>query len=114
MDVYFEQENIHLLGPTAQHAIEIYCALAQNESENKSHDIRCGIKEGFRAGISGYQNFACYGYRYDEANQTLVIVSKEAKVVRTIFDLRLQGYSLGTISSELGKKKIPPPTEKPV
>ncbi|HVI39285.1 MAG TPA: recombinase family protein [Anaerovoracaceae bacterium] len=95
VNIYFEQENIHLLDPTAQHVIEIYCALAQNESENKSHDIRWGIKEGFRTGISGYQNFACYGYRYDEAKQTLVIVSKEAKVVRMIFALRLQGYSLG-------------------
>jgi DNA invertase Pin-like site-specific DNA recombinase len=43
VDVCFEQENIHLLDPTAQHVIEIYCALAQNESENKSHDIRWGI-----------------------------------------------------------------------
>lgn len=114
VDVYFEQENIHLSDPAAQHVIEIRCALAQNESENKSHDIRWGIKEGFRTGISGYQNFACYGYRYDEARQTLVIVSKEIKVVRMIFDLRLQGYSLGAISSALEKKKIPSPTGKPV
>ena len=73
-----------------------------------------GLKKASGAGISGYQNFACYGYRYDEVRQTLVIVSKEAKIVRMIFDLRLQGYSLGAISSELGKKKIPSPTGKPV
>lgn len=54
VDVYFEQENIHLLNPAAQHVIEIYCALAQNESENKSHNIRWGICEGFRSGTSGY------------------------------------------------------------
>jgi hypothetical protein len=103
-----------MLDPAAQHVIEIYCALAQDESENKSHSIRWGIKEGFRTGISGYQKFVCYGYRYDEARQTLVVVSKEAKIVHVIFDLRLQGYSLGAISSELVKKKIPSPTEKPV
>jgi site-specific DNA recombinase len=114
VDVYFEQENIRLLDPVAQYVIEIYCALTQNESENKSHDICWGIKEGFRTGSSGYQKFTCYGYRYNEAKQTLIIVSKEAKVVRMIFDLRLQGYSLGTISSELEKKKIPSPTRKPV
>lgn len=114
VDVYFEQENIHLLDPTAQHVIEIYCALAQDESENKSHDIHWGIKEGFRTGVSGYQNFSCYGYRYDEAKQALVVVSKEEKIVRMIFDLRLQGYSLGAISSELEKKQIPSPTGKPV
>ena len=31
-----------------------------------------------------------------------------------IFDLRLQGYSLGSISSELEKKKILSPTGKPI
>lgn len=55
IDVYFEQENIHLLDPATKHIIEIYCALAQNESENKSHNIRWGIHEGFRSGTSGYQ-----------------------------------------------------------
>lgn len=110
VDVYFEQENLHLLDPAAQHVIEICCVLARNESENKSHDIRWGIKESFRTGMSEYQNFTCYGYRYDEAEQTLVVVSKEAKIVRMIFDLRLQGYSFGAISSELEKKEIPSPT----
>ncbi len=66
VDVYFDQENIHLLDQTAQHAIEIYCALAQNESENKSHNIKWGIKAGFEQGTSGYQHFACYGYCFDK------------------------------------------------
>ncbi|EMS71490.1 recombinase family protein [Ruminiclostridium cellobioparum] len=114
IDVYFEQENIHLLDPAAQHIIEIYCALAQNESENKSHNIRWGIHEGFRAGTSGYQNFPCYGYYYDKEKQMLKIVSKEAKVIRMIFDLRLQGYSLGRISAELAKRAISSPNGKPV
>lgn len=55
VDVYFEQENIHLLDPAAQHVIEIYCALAQNESENKSHSIRWGIQAGFQGGTSGFK-----------------------------------------------------------
>ncbi len=114
IDVYFEQENIHLLDLAAQHIIEIHCALAQNESENKSHNIRWGIHEGFQSGTSGYQNFPCYGYYYDKEKQMLKIVSKEANVVRMIFDLRLQGYSLGKISTELAKREIPSPNGKPV
>lgn len=65
VDVYFEQENLHLLDLAAQHVIEIYCALAQNESENKSHSVKWGIQAGFQSGTSGYQNFTCYGYRFD-------------------------------------------------
>ncbi|MEG1820595.1 MAG: recombinase family protein, partial [Oscillospiraceae bacterium] len=112
VDVYFEQENIRLLDPAAQHAIEIYCALAQNESENKSHNIKWGVQAGFEQGTSGYQHFACYGYRFDEIMQTLVIIPTEAEVVRMIFDLRLQGYSYGKISAELAKRDIQSPTGK--
>lgn len=114
VDVYFDQENIHLLDPTAQHAIEIYCALAQNESENKSHNIKWGINAGFKQGTSGYQHFSCYGYRFDKTQQTLVIIPEEAIAVRMIFDLRLQGYSYGKISAELAKQNIQSPTGKPI
>lgn len=114
IDVYFEQENIHLLNPAIQHIVEIYCALAQNESENKSHNIRWGIQEGFRVGTSSYQNFPCYGYYYNKEKQMLKIVSKEAKIILIIFDLRLQGYSLGRISAELAKRAIPSPNGNPV
>lgn len=61
VDVYTEQENLHLFDPATQHVIEIYCVLAQNESENKSHSIKWGIQAGFQGGTSAYQNFACFG-----------------------------------------------------
>lgn len=111
VDVYFEQEEIHLLDPDSQMEIEIFCALAQNESESKSHDIKWGIDKGFKDGTSGYLNFKCYGYRSDK-EQGLMIVPEEAEVVRMIFNLRLRGHSLGVIASELAKKKIPSPSGK--
>ncbi|MEG0835876.1 MAG: recombinase family protein, partial [Christensenellaceae bacterium] len=114
VDVYFEQENICLLDLAAQHVIEIYCAMAQNESENKSHSIKWGFKAGFEQGTSGYQHFACYGYRFDEKGQTLVVVPEEAEVIRMIFGLRLQGYSYGKISAELARQDIQSPAGKPV
>lgn len=109
---HFDQENIYLLDPTVQHTIEVYCALAQNESENKSHNIKWGIKAGFEQGTPGFQYFACYGYRFDKTKQTLVIVPYEAKVVRMIFDLRSQSFSYGKISDELAKQNILSPTRK--
>lgn len=114
VDVCFEQENIYLLDPAARHIIEIYSALAQNESENKSHSIKWGIQAGFEQGTSGYQNFACYGYRFDQVEQQLAIVPEEAVIVRKIFDLRLQSYSYGKISAELAKEKVPSPMGKPI
>lgn len=111
VDVYFEQEESHLLDPDSRMEIEIFCALAQNESENKSHDIKWGIDKGFKDGTSGYLNFKCYGYRSDK-EQGLVIEPNKAEIVRMIFNLRLQSHSLGGISSELAKKKVPSPSGK--
>lgn len=86
--------------------------MAQNESENKSHNIKWGIKVEFQSGASGYQHFACYGYRHDEKKQTLLIEPEEAEVVRLIFDLRLQGKSYGAISNVLAQREIPSPKGK--
>lgn len=93
--------------------IETHCAMAQHESESKSHDIKCGVDKGFKDGSSGYKPFKCYGYHRDE-KQRLVVEPCEAKIVRMIFDLRLQGHSFGSIASELAKKKIPSPSDKPI
>ena len=111
VDVYFEQENIHLRDSDTRLAMEIFCALAQNESDAKSANIVWGIRRGFETGTSGCMNFTCYGYRKSENNR-LVIVPKEARIIRLIFDLRLQGYSYGKISNELAKKKMLSPNGK--
>lgn len=113
VDVCFEQENIYLLDPAARHIIEIFCALAQNESESKSHDIKWGINRGFQDGTSGYLNFKYYGYQSDKEHG-LVVEPNEAGIVQMIFNLRLQGYSFGGISSELAKMKILSPSCKPI
>lgn len=62
----------------------------------------------------GYQDFPCYGYCYDKTKQTLTIVPKETKVVRMIFNLRMQSYSLGKISGEPAKRAILSPNGKSV
>jgi site-specific DNA recombinase len=112
VDVFFEKENIRLSDATAQRVMEIYCALAQDESENKSKNIKWGIKAGFQSGTSGYQHFTCYGYRYDTDKQMLVIEPAEADVVRMIFQLRTQGKSCGVIAKTLMEMKTLSPTGK--
>lgn len=111
VDVYFEQENLWLQEQQTQMLITLYCALAQNESENMSRNIRWGIRLGFKNGTSRFANYTYYGYRQDKAGN-LVIRSDEAKVVREIFALRAVGFSLGKISEWLFKNGILSPTGK--
>ena len=109
VDVYFEQENLWLHDQQVQMLITLYCALAQNESENMSRNIRWGIRQGFKNGTSRFADFNCYGYRQDE-NGNLIIHNAEAKVVREIFEMRAAGFSLGRISEWLFENGISSPT----
>ena len=111
VDVYFEQENLWLHDQQVQMLITLYCALAQNESENMSRNIRWGIRQGFKNGTSGFADFTCYGYRQDE-NGNLIVHDTEAKIVQEIFEMRAAGFSLGKISEWLFENRILSPSGK--
>jgi len=61
VDVYFEVENLWLHDRKMQVFLIAYLALAQEESENKSQNIKWGVRRGFETGTSGYADFACFG-----------------------------------------------------
>lgn len=111
IDVYFEKENLWLHDKHTELLITVFCAFAQNESENMSQNIRWGVRQGFRTGTSGYADFACYGYRHGTDGR-LVIDETEAAVVRRIFQMRAEGKSLGAISQWLYGANIPSPRGK--
>ena len=109
VDVFFEKENLWLHEEELQLLVEAYCAFAQAESEEMSRSIRWGVKRGFERSTSGYADFACYGYKRGDGG-VLAIDEPDAAVVRTIFEMRAAGKSLGTISDWLYKSHIPSPT----
>ena len=109
VDVWFEEENLWLHDRQMDFLITAYSAFAQAESESMSYNIRWGIKQGFRSGTSGYADFVCFGYKRDK-NSELVIDEPNAEIVRTIFQMRVEGNSLGKISDWLHEKGIPSPT----
>jgi DNA invertase Pin-like site-specific DNA recombinase len=126
IEVFFELENIYLSDPKAELIFTIHSSMAQAESENLSHDIKWGIHHAFRTGTSKLISRPCYGYRQSISQNgndtntntntntnTLVIYEAEAKVVRQIFQWRLEGYSLRVISKILHEQGIPSPTGKP-
>lgn len=111
VDVYFEVENIWLHDRKMQVFLTAYLALAQAESENKSQNIKWGVRRGFETGTSGYADFVCFGYKAGDNGQ-LAIDEPDAKVVRKIFDMRADGASLGAISDWLFEQHIASPSGK--
>ena len=55
---------------------------------------------------------APYGYRIDPKSKRLEIVPEAAEVVKMIFDMRLRGDSISSISKKLNRMKIPSPQQR--
>ena len=108
VDVYFEVERIWLSKQTSDLILTIYGACYQNESEDRSFSIKWGIKRSFESANSKFLNRICYGYQKGPEGQ-LVIKEDEATIIRDIFRLYIDGYSIRQLIDELFQRNIPSP-----
>lgn len=111
VNVYFEVENLWLQQQTSMFSLSLFAAVAQEESVIRSENIKWGIHAGFRLGTSKLAGRICYGYQKNE-HGGLCIHPEQATVVRRIFRLYLDGYSLSGICKELSVCGISSPTGK--
>ena len=109
--VIFEQEVLDTADTDNDLMISIIESIAQAENESRSDNIKWGIKQHAAQGTSKLYNRKCYGY-YNDKNGTLAIDEKEAKNVRLIFNVYLQGRSVLGIAKELERLGIKSPTGK--
>ena len=91
--------------------ISIIESIAQAENESRSENIKWGIKQRAAQGTSKLYNRKCYGY-YNDEDGNLAINESEAKNVRLIYNLYLQGKSVIGIVKELERLGIKSPTGK--
>lgn len=109
--IIFEQENLDSQEDDTDMIISIMESLAQSENEQRSENIKWGLKQRAAQGTSKLYNRKCYGYDHDE-NGELIINFQQAKVVRKIFNWYLDGKSVIGIVKELEKENIKSPTGK--
>lgn len=110
VDVWIEMNGMKL-STSSDSDFAIMLTVAQSESESKSGNIKFGIEYGFKTGKSKIYDRICYGYSQDE-NGNLIINEFEAAIVKLIFEMYLNGYSLSGISKQLEGAKIKSPTGK--
>lgn len=101
----FEKEGVNTLDGTGEILITILSSLAQEESRNISENTRWGVVRKFEKGKVIVNHNKFMGYTKNE-NGDLVIVPKEAEIVRLVFRLYLEGYSTGKIAKYLEEQKI--------
>ena len=103
--VFFETEHLNTLDPKSEMILSFMSTLAQEESHTKSEIMNASIEMRFRRGI--FLTPPLLGYDQDE-NGELKINEHEAKIVKLIFYMYLNGNTCQEIAdtlTELGCKK---------
>lgn len=101
--VVFEKENINTLTMTSEFMIALYGSFAQAESESISKNVSWGKEKAFREGKVSFQYKYLLGYKKG-ADGKPEIVLEEAEIVRLIYTLFLDGYSMSRIKKVLENK----------
>ena len=96
--VYFENEQLYSFDKEAELAISLHGAIAQGESENKSENIKWSLDKAAQNPDAQIYNRKCYGCSNAE-DGSLVINEPEAEVIRQIFQMYLDGYSVEEIDT---------------
>ena len=113
VEVYFEKENIYTLDSKGELLITIMSSLAQEESRSISENVTWGQRKRFADGKINlpYKHFL--GYEKGE-NGLPKIIESEAKIVRWIYRMFLEGKTPSFIAKYLTEQKIPTPANRQI
>lgn len=113
IEVYFEKENIYTLDAKGEVMLTIMSSLAQEESRSISENVTWGIRKNMADGkiTLAYKHFLGYEKGEDGLPK---IVEEEAVIVREIYQLFLDGYTIRKIAETLTERGIPTPRNKKV
>lgn len=105
VEVYFEKENIYTFDSKGELMISLLSSLAQDESRSISENTTWGIRKRFSDGFvrMRYNNFM--GYELGKDGKA-TIVKEDAKVIRLIYKLFMEGYGYRTIAKYLMDRGI--------
>lgn len=98
--VLFELEGLNTLDQRSETYLTFLSAMAQGESEEKSLSIKWAIRKRFRRGMPLCPTWALLGYTTDD-DGNMVIVPEEADLVKSIYQMYIDGFSSVQIADML-------------
>ena len=102
--VIFEKEGINTLDAVSETFLTWFSAFAQAESESLSQNVTRGKRMGYKEGKFTFPPFL---YGYDRGDGiTPVIIPEQAAIVCKIFNMYLEGNSIGGIKKWLNSNNI--------
>ncbi len=102
--IIFEKENINTGSMESELMLSILSSLAESESFSISQNSKWAIQKRFQNGTYVI-SYPPYGYA--NIDKTMVIIPKEAEVIRFIFAQILAGKGTGVIAKSLNEKGVP-------
>ncbi len=109
--VTFEKENIDTLDSKGELLITIMSSLAQEESRSISENVTWGWRKRISDGKVSVAYSHFLGYEKGE-DGFMQVVESEAKIVRQIYGMFLDGQTPSSIASFLTKQRVPTPAGK--
>ncbi len=100
VNVYFEKESLYANDDQTEMVLGLMASIAQEESRSISANIRWATRNRMRDGTQKILTTALLGYDTDE-DGNMVIIQKEADVVRIIFRSFVAGVHPSLIASRL-------------
>ena len=102
VEIYFDEEHISSLDPKNEVMFTLSAAMAQEESRHISENIRWTLAKKMKEGHAFLTDSKFLGYRKDPTNpKNLIVVPEEAKLVKYIFDLYINGMGTNAICRKL-------------
>ncbi len=105
IDVFFEEQNIHSISGEGEMILTFLATFAQEESRSTSENMKWRIKKDFEQGLI-WGGKSCLVYKLE--NKRYVLVPEEAKIVKTIYQLYLNGNGDEQICKLLNMMDITP------
>ena len=111
IEVYFEKENIYTLDAKGEVMLTIMSSLAQEESRSISENVIWGKRRSMEEGKVSLAYSRFLGYEKGP-DGILQIVEEEAKIIRKIYSLFLEGRTVRSIADQLTSEGIRTPAGK--
>lgn len=106
IEVQFEKEHISSLSEDGELMLSLLASFAQEESRSISENCKWGIRKRFQTGEISIANKHILGYQYDEEQKKYIIIPEEAKAVRLMFQMYIDGVSLRNIAENINHTGI--------
>jgi len=105
--IIFEEENINTMELQNELLLSIVSSVAQQEVINLSENVKYGIRQKMKTGEI-VRNVKCLGYSYKKGK--LLVNTKEAVIIRKIFDYYKSFKSIYKVGKALTEENIPSPS----